>query len=254
MKGIILAAGPSTRLRPMTEYLPKTLLEIEGKTLIERIIEALRSNGIDDIAIVRGYQKEKFTFSGVTYFDNPDFYDNNILASLFYAEEFMEEGFVFSYSDILYSKTVVQKLMDAPHDISIVVDTAWAKRYDGRTDHPTDEAEIACVKGGKVTQLSKFFNPEAAYGEFIGLAKFSYKGSEILRRNYHRALENKWCRYTDRFHDAISIQKAYLTDMLQELITRGYPVHSVDIEGGWVEIDTEQDFEYAKAMIDDGQL
>lgn len=254
MKCIILAAGPSTRLRPLTEYLPKTLLEIDGMTILERIIKALRGAGVDEIAIVLGYQKERIKIPDVTYYDNPDFWNNNILASLFCAEDFMEGGFVFSYSDILYSKAIVEKLVGSSQDISLIIDTEWAKRYEGRTDHPTDEAELARVSGGLVTQLSKFFNPEVAYGEFIGLAKFSEKGAEILRRNYHRAHESKWCGFQGRFHDAISMEKAYLTDMIQELIWRGYPVHSVDIQGGWVEMDTEQDFEYAKSMMKQGLL
>ena len=254
MKAIILAAGPSTRLRPMTEYLPKTLLEIEGKPVIVRIMESLRSGGVSDITIVRGYQKETLQFPDITYYDNLDFWQNNILASLFYAEESMEGGFIFSYSDILYSREIVEKLVNSPHDISLVVDTDWENRYAGRTDHPTDEAEVVCAVDGKITRLSKFFNPEMAYGEFIGLAKFSAKGAEILRRNYHRAKENKTCAYKGRFHDAISIEKAYLTDMIQELIFRGYPVHTVDIQQGWVEMDTVQDFEYGTDMIRKGLL
>jgi len=256
LKSIILAAGPSSRLRPLTNDSPKTLLEIEGKSLLQRLFDVQRSCGINDIAVVRGYLKEHIDFPNITYFDNNDYMDNNILVSLFYAEEFMDgpDGFIFSYCDILYSKEVVQKLLDSPHDISLIIDTAWAKRYEGRTAHPTDEAELACVEKGKVTQLSKFFNPDAAYGEFIGLAKFSQKGAELLRRNYHRARQNKWTKFNGRFHDATNMEYAYLTDMIQELIERGYPVHSVDIQNNWVEIDTMQDFEYAKNMIIKGIL
>ncbi|MFW9995696.1 MAG: NTP transferase domain-containing protein [Candidatus Odinarchaeota archaeon] len=254
MKAIILAAGPSSRLRPLTEKVSKSQLEIEGKTILQRTLETLRSCGINDIVIVRGYQKEKINFPGITYYDNNDYLKNNILASLFYAEEAMEDGFIVSYCDILYSMEIVQKLLDSPHDISLIIDTAWAGRYEGRTHHPTDEAELACVTDGKVTRLSKFFNPAAAYGEFIGLAKFSKKGAELLRRNYHRARENKWCRFEGRFHDATSMETAYLTDMIHELIYRGYPVHSVDIRNGWVEIDTAQDYEYAKQLVKKGIL
>lgn len=254
MKAIIVAAGPSARLRPMTENMPKTMLEIEGKTILERTLEVLRSCNINDIAIVRGYQKEKINLPDITYYHNPNYLENNILASLFYAEESMKEGFVFSYSDILYTREIVQKLLDSPYDISLVIDTAWAKRYEGRTKHPTDEAELACVTDGKLTSLSKFFNPKVAHGEFIGLAKFTKEGAEILQRNYHRAKENKWCKYEGRFHDAISIEKAYLTDMIAELILRNYPVHSVDIQGSWVEIDTDQDYEYARQLIKQGVL
>ncbi|MFX1255625.1 MAG: NTP transferase domain-containing protein [Promethearchaeota archaeon] len=254
MKAIIVAAGPGSRLNHLTDNTPKTLLEIEGKAILQRTIDVLKSCSITDIVIVRGYQKEKINFPNITYYNNLDYQNNNILESLFYAEEAMNEGFLFSYCDILYNKEVVQKLLDSPHAISLVIDTNWAKRYQGRTDHPTDEAELVCVTDGKVTRLSKFFNPDAAYGEFIGLAKFSRKGAEILRRNYHRAKENKYCRYEGRFHDAVSIKNAYLTDMIQELIWRGYPVYPVDIQNNWVEIDTEQDFEYAKQMIKQGLL
>ncbi|MHA2389672.1 MAG: phosphocholine cytidylyltransferase family protein [Candidatus Hodarchaeales archaeon] len=254
MKSIILAAGPSSRLRPLTLETPKTLLEIEGKTILERIMDAQRACGIEEFAIVRGYKKEQFTIPNVTYYDNDKCWDTNILYSLMLAEDFMDDGFVVSYCDILYTSDVVQKLLNSPHDISIVVDTAWRERYEGRTDHPTDEAELAIVENGLVTHLSKFHNPDPAHGESIGLKKFSAKGAEILRRNYHRMTNNKWTKYTGRFHDATCVDFAYLTDMILELILRGYPIHSVDIQNQWVEMDTVQDFEYAKEMIKKGLL
>lgn len=254
MKAIIIAAGPSSRLRPTTNDIPKTMIEIESKTILERILGTLRSCDINEIVIIRGYQKDKINYPNITYFENTNYMDNNILTSLFFAEEVMEGGFIFSYSDIIYTKKVVQKLLASPHDISIVIDTAWRERYKDRTEHPIDEAELACVVDGKVTRVSKFYNPDAAYGEFIGLGKFSKKGAEILRRNYHRARENKYCKYGDRFQDATTMENAYLTDIFQELILRGYPVHSVDIQKNWVEIDTDQDYEYAKEMIKKGIL
>ena len=149
---------------------------------------------------------------------------------------------------------MVQKLLDSPHDISLVIDTAWRERYEERTDHPTDEAEIAVGENGLVKHLSKFYNRELAYEESIGLKKFSAKGAEVLKRNYHRLKNNKWTRYTGRFHDATKLEYAYLTDMILELLMRGYPIHSVDIQNNWVEMDTMQDFEYAKKMISKGLL
>ncbi len=254
MKAIIIAAGPSTRLRPFTDYKPKCLLEIEGKTILDRTLDIFYSCGINDIVIIRGYQKETIDLPNIRYYDNNDFYNNNILESLFYAESEMDNEFIFTYSDILFSKEVVQKLLDSPHDFSLVVDTAWRERYEGRTKHPTDEAELVLVEEGKLIHLSKFFNPDAAYGEFIGLGKISKKGAEILTRNYNRAKYNKACKFAGRFHDAITIEKAYLTDMFEELIFRGYSIYSVDIEGRWVELDTDQDYEYAKELIKEGKI
>jgi len=254
MKAIIIAAGPSTRLRPFTEYKPKCLLEIEGKTILDRTLEVFYSCGINDIVIIRGYQKETINLPNIRYYDNEDYYNNNILESLFYAEPEMNDEFIFTYSDILFNKSVVQKVLDSPYDINLVIDTAWRERYENRTKHPTDEAELAVVVDGKVTHLSKFFNPDAAYGEFIGLGKLSKKGAEIFTRNYNRAKYNKTCKYAGRFHDAITLGKAYLTDMFEELIHREYPIYSVDIQGNWVELDTDEDYEYAKELIRKGKI
>ena len=103
MKAIIVAAGPSSRLMPITDEKPKCLLEVGGQTILGRTLEALRENGIKDIAVVRGYRGNLINYSNVTYYQNSDFRKNNILRSLFYAEDEMNDDFIFSYSDILYS-------------------------------------------------------------------------------------------------------------------------------------------------------
>jgi choline kinase len=212
--------------------------------------------GLEDIVIVRGYQKEKFTIPDIIYYDNDLYTENNILESLFYAEEAMEDGFICTYADSVFSKDIFQRILDAPYDICIGVEPNWEIRYENRIEHPTDEAELVKIKAGKVVAISKFCNPEAFDGEFIGVAKFTKKGAEILRNNFHRAKESKSCRFAEgqRFHDAVSIQKAYLTDMFQELIDRGYPIHAVMVDHGWVEIDTQQDYEYAQELIKKGIL
>jgi len=247
MKAIILAAGPGKRLRPLTEDKPKCMLEINNKTILERTMATMRKCGIEEIVVVRGYKKDSINYPNVVYYDNPNYMESNVLKSLFYAEKDMKDGFVLSYSDILYGPNTVQKLLDDDGDISIIVDIDWKKRYEGRTFHPTDEAEIVTVKDNRVQLISKFMNPDIAHGEFIGLAKFTPKGAEILMRNHHRILNNMWCKYDkgQRFYDATTLERAYVTDMLQELIDRGYVVRNVDIRGNWIEIDTPQDFERA---------
>lgn len=248
MKAIIVAAGPGIRLLPFTENKPKCMLEVGGKTILQRNLEVLKENGITDIVIVKGHKSDAINYPNIKYYYNPNYLENNILTSLFYAEKEMRDGFIFSYSDILYSASVLRKLLQSKEDMSLVIDMDWAQRYKGRTLHPIDEAELVVVEDGKVVKISKFMNPAIAYGEFIGLAKFTRKGVETLIRNYKRIRANKWCGFKahHRFQDAVSIDKAYLTDMLQELINRGYPIHSVDINGGWLEIDTSQDLQIAR--------
>ena len=253
MKAIIVAAGPGKRLLPYTEDKPKCMLEVGGKTILQTTLTALRENGITDIVIVKGHKKDVINYPDIKYYYNPNYLENNILTSLFCAEEEMKDGFVFSYSDILFHANIVQKLLQSKRDISLVVDTDWAQRYKGRTLHPTDEAELVVVKNGKIEKISKFMNPDIAHGEFIGLSKFTRKGAETLIRNYKRIRTSQWCGFKEhhRFQDAISIDKAYLTDVIQELIDRGYPIYSVDVNGGWLEIDTQQDLQIARAHIKD---
>lgn len=244
MKAIIVAAGSSSRLLPITDHKPKCLLDIGDTTIMQRALQTLRDCGISDITVVRGYMGRLINYPDIKYYENTDYMNNNILKSLFYAEAEMNGEFIFSYSDIVYDRNVVQKLIDSPGDVSIVVDTDWLSHYEGRDQHPVAEAELAVVEDGRVTRIGKdTVLPDEAYGEFIGLAKFSQRGTEILKETYHDVLEKT---AGSRFQRAASIDKAYLTDMVQELIDRGYVVRSVDIRGGWQEIDTSQDLDRAR--------
>ena len=245
-KAIILAAGPGSRLRPLTDDKPKCMLEINGKTLIERQIETFRNCGIDDITIVKGHKKNLINYPGMKYYINRNYRNNNILESLMHAEKEMDSEFIASYSDILYDEGIIKKLMKSGGDVSIVTDTDWVSHYKDRYQHPIEEAEKVAVKDGRVTRITKIINPNEAYGEFIGLVKFSNKGADTLKKEYARVRKE----FQDRpFQTAASIEKAYLTDMIQELIDRGHGVESVDIKGSWLEIDTLEDYERAKKLI-----
>jgi choline kinase len=243
-KAIIVAAGPSTRLRPLTNEKPKCLLEIGGKTILQRALDTLTQNGIEEIVVVKGYQGHLINYPAVTYYENPDFRENNILRSLFYAELEMNDDFIFSYSDILYNKSIVEKLIDSQGDISLIVDVNWRQHYQGRDLHPLSEAELVKVENGRVTRIGKeVVKANEAHGEFIGLAKFSKSAALAMKAAFHQVARESPAA---PFHHASSLEKAYMTDMLQELIDRGLQVQSVDVEGGWMEIDTPQDLAEAR--------
>jgi len=246
MKAIIIAAGQSSRLMPITNDKPKCLLEIRGETIMQRQLEVLRKCGIDDIVVVRGYKREMIDYPNIRYYENTEYENNNILRSLFYAESEMDDEFIFSYSDIMFEKGILEKLLQSEADISLVVDIDWITHYVRRYQHPISEAELVKVKNNRITKIGKkICPPDEAHGEFIGLARFSKLGAEILRSNYQRVVT----KYHGKpFQQATSVEKAYLTDMVQELIDRDYAIHSVDITGGWIEIDTPEDLQRAKGL------
>lgn len=245
-KAIIIAAGMGIRLNPLTNNKPKCLLKVGRKTIMERQLETLRLCGITDTVVIRGYKKEKINFPGIKYYENTDYLNNNILNSLFYAQPEMDRDFITSYSDILFDKSVVEKLLEDKNDIAVVVDTDWQEYYQGRTKHPMSEAENVIIRDGKVVEIGKHVSAEEAHGEFIGMVKFSEKGAGIFKKEFQRVKNQYWSK---PFQKAATFEKAYLTDMLQELIDRGFAVYPVLIQKNWWEIDTDQDLKKVKKFL-----
>lgn len=248
MRAIIVAAGMGRRLAPYTNDRPKCLVEIGGRSILEHQLAAYRTAGIDEFSIVRGHMGDRIRIAGCRYFDNPDYRTNNILASLFCAEEAMEGGFLFSYCDIVFRASAVARLLESAADYGLIVDRRWAETYEGRTDHPAAEAELARVADGRVLAVGKRqVAPARAHGEFIGLARFSARAAEEMRREYHRLLDELGPERP--FGNASRFGSAFLTDLLNHLIARGEIMASVDIDGGWREIDTVQDLARAREIL-----
>ena len=245
-KALIIAAGLGSRLKKHTENLPKCMLDFGGMTLLQRQLESYKKNSIQNISVVRGYKKEKINYKGIKYFENTDFRNNNILNSIFYAENFINGNIIISYSDILFDSTVVKRALQSNHDISVVVDIDWRGYYVGRKDHPVSEAEnVIFNSNNEVEKIGKInTGNEEVHGEFIGMIKLSNRGTEIFKEHFHRLKKIYWNK---PFQRAKIFQKAYLTDFIQELVDIGVKVHCVIIESGWKEIDTVED--YQKALI-----
>ena len=245
-KALVIAAGLGSRLKKHTENLPKCMLDFGGKTLLQRQLDSYKKNGIKDISLIRGYNKEKINYKGIKYFENKDYRNNNILNSIFYAEKVINGNIIISYSDILFDSSVVERTLNSDHDISVVVDIDWRGYYVGRKDHPISEAEnVIFNSNNEVEKIGKInTGNEEVHGEFIGMIKLSNRGTEIFKEHFHRLKKIYWNK---PFQRAKIFQKAYLTDFIQELVDIGVKVHCVIIESGWKEIDTVED--YKKALV-----
>lgn len=242
MKAIIIAAGMGLRLNPLTNGKPKCLLELNGKTLLEHQVETLRAAGIERIVIIKGYKQEMINYPGFIYYINDNYQNNDILHSLFYAEEEMNDEFIAVYSDILYDKSILKRLLSNKRDICIVVDAYWRRYYEGRISHPIEEAEnVIFDADSKVVEIGKILADKSnAHGEFIGMMKCSKKGAFIFKGHFNQLKRV----YSDKpFQKASVFEKAYLTDMIQDLVDSHIPVYCEVVRGGWKEIDTAEDYE-----------
>lgn len=243
MKAILLAAGMGTRLGKYAENLPKCMLDFNGKTLIERQVEILRSCGINDIIIVKGYMPEKIRLPGIKYYINEDFANTNMVESLFTAEEEMNDEILVCYADILYEKRIIEKILASKVDIGVTVDKDYWGYWKARMDNPEEDTESLVIEEGKIIELGDTnCTIDKAKVRYVGLIKFSKKGVEALKKVYH---ENKE-KYFDKDEPWLrskSFKKAYMTCMLQALINAGYKVDPIIIENGWLEFDTVEDYE-----------
>ena len=244
MKAIILAAGAGKRLAKYTKGLPKCMLEFNGKTLIQMQIDTLRSCGISDIIIVKGYMPEKINVQGVRCYINEDYANTNMVETLMRTEEEMNDEILVCYGDILYEKRIIEQILEASIDIGVAVDKDYWEYWKARLDNPEKDTESLVIdKEGKIIELGEgSCSKDKAKVRYVGLIKFSKKGIESFKKVYH---ENKK-RYFDKNEPWLkseSFKKAYMTCVLQALVNTGYRVEPIIISRGWLEFDTEEDYE-----------
>jgi choline kinase len=250
MRPILIGAGRGSRLEHQTDELPKTLVHVMGRPMLEWILESLESAGFSrrDVIYICGYKADvlRARYPEFTYVENTDWENNNILLSLMYAREHLGSGFVSSYTDILYRGKVVQDLVAAPWDKVLACDTDWRRRYVGRTNHPESDAEKMRAEGSAVLDISRTIPSDVASGEFIGVAKFTPTGASELLSAFDEAKAQ--CETLgDR-----PFAKAYLIHLFQRMIQSGSLFHRVDTHGGYMELDTLQDLAFAKSWWEGG--
>ncbi|HEY4186090.1 MAG TPA: phosphocholine cytidylyltransferase family protein [Polyangia bacterium] len=253
MKAIIIAAGRGRRLGPETAEIPKCMVSVGGKPILHRQLDAMAAAGATDFVVVRGYLGDRITAPGypLRFIENPDWATNNVLASLLFAEPEMDDGFLFSYSDIVFAPAHARLAAASTADVGLIIDRLWQETYVGRVHHPISEAELASVKqipgGSTVDRVGKTVVPaNEANGEFTGLAKFSPAGAASLRRVWARA---RAAGMETPFGRAAHLRQAYLSDALNAMADDGTRLAPLFIDGRWREIDTEEDLSRAHAVV-----
>ena len=254
MKAIILAAGQGTRLKKYTENLPKGMLNFQGKTIIERQIEIYKRCGITDISIVRGFAADKIAYEGVKYYTNEAFETTNMVESLLAAKEEFNDDVIVSYSDILFEDRLLKGMMESSADFAVAVDDEWKPYWEaryGKIDFDTESLSINA--DGNITELG-LESPkiEDISARYIGLLKFSKTGLDYIVKvmeDAHRDFEGRPWQQSGK-----EVKKAYMTDLLNAIIESGREVKAVRFEHGWIEFDTNEDYETAVKWAEEGSL
>ena len=238
MKAIVLAAGEGSRLRPYTLERPKCLVEVDGRSLLDRQLDILTSEGVSDIVIIGGYLADKLKGRGTRQYHNPRYDETNMVWTLFCAENELEGDVIVTYGDIVYSADVLKALLADTSDIAVTIDLDWEEYWRARLEDPLSDAETLKLSDeGHILELGK--NPKSMdeiEGQYMGLMKFSSSGVEKLKNVFKESLKKG-------FIQGKNPENAYMTDLIQEMIDEGHTVQSVPVHGGWIEVDTVEDLE-----------
>jgi phosphoenolpyruvate phosphomutase len=253
IKGPIKVIIPAAGLDPEFD-IPKGMTLLKGKPVLQRQIDTLKNCGINDITVIRGFKKEEFNVDGVKYIDNDDYNKYYILHSLFKAEENMEGGFLFIYSDILFNEQMIKNLLNSKGDIILALDNSYTyhkHKIDKNLElvltknKPSEQTRDLYQIKNEIIRIGRGINMDMADYEFTGLAYFSEYGVEIIRRIYNE------CKigHKGSFHEAKSFEKASFIDLIQEVIDRGFRVDILEVHKGWFEIHNRKDIEIAEKLI-----
>lgn len=234
MTAVLLAAGISSRLRPLTDASPKSLLPVGGKPLLQRTLEILQRAGIQRCIIVTGYLHEMLeTFVQslplnleITFVHNPLFSSTNNNYSLWLSHSALGGNAILLLdADILFDPQILARLLKSPHADVLVMSRS------NKLGH--EEIKLELDSHGRIIRIGKEVNLQKAVGESLGIEKFSAATAEKLFETLGRRKDR------NEFYEA----------SFQEIIDAGAEIYTVE-SGGFpcMEIDTPEDYAVADRL------
>jgi phosphoenolpyruvate phosphomutase len=238
VNAIILAASRGD-MDELTAEIPKTLLEVGGKSLLATQIDEFNKVGIKDICVVRGFAKDKVTAANFSVIDNDLFAETKELYSLYLAKEKINENTVISYGDIIFKNYILNDLLNDMNDITLIVD-ADVETISNDKDFVSTNIPYSKKLYSSTVQFIKMsgdLKAEEIHGEFIGLWKVSKNGSSIVKK----ALEELSKR--------ADFKQLTMADLFNH-ISSSHPIAVKYIKGSWLDIDTIRDLQKAGDLFD----
>ncbi len=237
MKAVILAAGQGTRIRSVHGEHPKCLIEVDNTTILDHQLEALSMAGIDDVAIVVGYEKEQIiehvksrrpsVTQRVSFFENPAFAITNNIYSLWLALDWLRgESFIVLNADVVFDPEILSAAVRSSAPISMIVDPLWR-----------DETMKVIIRGDRVIQMSKKIPREEFSGTYIGITVFS------------KAVQDNFFRRIIELISAGQVNE-FFNVAVQKLANEGTRVGYTSTDGlVWAEIDDPLDLTFAQQNV-----
>ena len=227
INAIILAASRGSAFGSLTESVPKALLPVHGKPIIDHITSAFRRAEIKDITVVRGYKKNAFTDTDLTYVDNDAYDTSKEVASLHAACRAIKQNTIISFGDIIFKEYFISELLQSEAPITILaiprIVTASGYRDLIKTTRPY--TPVAFNESSLLEVMSSTLTPDEATGEFTGLWYVQNEGATLLQE----ALNVLYAQST--------FTSARISDLFTVL--QGTSTIAVRyLEGGWIDIDS----------------
>jgi choline kinase len=235
MRAIILAAGVGWQLKPYTEAAPKCLLEIGGKSLLRRYLEAFRALDIPEAILVVGHLKEQIVAEAargpaevtVRCIENTQYPHGNIL-SLWQARDEFDDDVLILDADVFFPQELLARLLASPDPNAIVVDE--------RFQDSGEEQKVVCEDGWVIEVSKKVRNDPRVRGEAVGFLRLSADAALVLRGVLQEFIETG--------KDSLEYEETF-----RELAAE-VPIGVVEVgDLPWVEIDLEEDLARARQEL-----
>ncbi len=235
MKALILAAGLGTRLRPITDEMPKSMVQVNGKSIITKQIDNLIENGINDIIVVVGYRSEiiieelRNTYKNIKIIINDVYDKTNNMYSTYLAKDYLEGSeFVLMNADVFFDASVLKELVKDMYINSIVVDK----------DNYIEENMKVKVNENRINNISKSIDEQNAYGVSIDIYKFSDAASAL----FYSIVKN---------HIEVKKDLNQWTEVALDEAIKLIEFTPCKLVGRWMEIDNHDDLQRAEEIFND---
>ncbi len=236
---VVLAASRGDGLADLTDDRPKVMLPVNGKPLLHRLVESCKRAQLDPVTVVAGYKAERIAAPGIELVVNDAHASTGELASLACARERLGDDVVVMYGDLLFRNYVLRGLIEAEHELTVVVDSLPATRAttgapdyaycSAADDRSLWEQEVWLERIASTPQL----DGRRADGRWIGMLAARGAGARQLAETLERLATRG------------DFAKLGMRDLLNALIDAGQRVHVVYVNGHWLDINSLSDLEHA---------